>query len=254
MTGTRALVGTSGWSYQHWRERFYPADVPQRRWLEYFVEHFPTVELNASFYRQPKDSTFDGWRERTPEGFVFAVKMNRFITHRKRLADVGGELDRFLSGACRLKEKLGPVLVQLPPSLHRDDSLLGSFLELMRGRDPSRELRFAFEFRHGSWLDDHVYGQLREAGCALVWNDYVGVEVSDVATADFIYVRRHGFGGRYAGCYSHQALARDAELLTKHLDQGRDAFVYFNNDAQAFAIENARTLTELLRKNSQRTG
>jgi uncharacterized protein YecE (DUF72 family) len=242
----QAFIGTSGWSYQHWRERFYPAGVPERRWLEYFAGEFPTVELNSTFYHDPKPETYDGWRERTPASFVFAVKMSRFITHRRLLAEAGEPLDRFLVGARRLAEKLGPVLVQLPPTLERDDVLLARFLGLLRESPAGRDLRYAFEFRHPSWLAEEVYRLLADARISLCWNDYGGVGVSGVVTADFIYLRRHGAGGRYTGCYSDEALAEDARLLAQHLKEGRDAFAYFNNDARAFATENARTLTALL--------
>ena len=246
MSQARAFVGTSGWSYQHWRERFYPPEVPQRRWLEHFAQHFSTVELNSSFYHEPKPSTYDGWRERTPAGFVFAVKMNRFITHRRVLAEVAAPVERFLSGARRLGEKLGPVLVQLPPSFERDDDRLARFLALLRETPSGKALRYTFEFRHPSWLTDPVYRALEEARCALCWNDYGQVGISGVVTADFIYLRRHGAEGRYRGCYREEALAEDARLLAEHCRQGRSVYVYFNNDAQAFAVGNARTLRQLL--------
>ena len=245
-TAAGCFIGTSGWSYQHWRERFYPAGVPQRLWLEHYASEFPTVELNSTFYHDPKPETYDGWRERTPPGFVFAVKMSRFITHRKPLTEVAEPLDRFLAGARRLGEKLGPILVQRPPTLERDDGLLCRFLGLLRGHPAGRDLRCTFEFRHGSWLAEEVYQLLADARVSLCWNDYGGVSVSGVVTADFIYLRRHGAGGRYTGCYSDEALADDARLLARHLRDGRDAFVYFNNDARAFATENARTLTALV--------
>ncbi len=248
MSVGRAFVGTSGWSYKHWKERFYPPDLPQRRWLEYFTEHFPTVEVNSTFYHEPKPTTYDGWRERTPTGFVFAVKMNRFITHRRRLADVEESTARFLVGARRLEDKLGPILVQLPPSLERDDDLLARFLGLIRESEPGGDLRYTFEFRNISWQADEVYQALEKADCALCWNDYGRVGISGVVTADFVYLRRHGAGGRYSGCYSDEALTHYARLMREQLRQGRDAFVYFNNDARAFAVENARTLTALLKE------
>ena len=254
MSTGQAFIGTSGWSYQHWRERFYPAGVPERRWLEYFAGEFPTVELNSTFYHDPKPETYDGWRERTPASFVFAVKMSRFITHRRLLAEAGEPLDRFLVGARRLAEKLGPVLVQLPPTLERDDLLLARFLGLLRESPAGRDLRYAFEFRHPSWLVEEVYQLLAGARVSLCWNDYGGVGVSGVVTADFIYLRRHGAGGRYTGCYSDEALAEDARLLAQHLKEGRDAFAHFNNDARAFATENARTLTALLAKELTSSG
>ena len=244
----RAFIGTCGWSYQHWRERFYPPDLRQRRWLEYFTEHFSTVELNSTFYHEPKPTTYDGWRERTPAGFLFAVKMNRFITHRKLLADVAEPVARFLAGARRLQEKLGPILVQLPPSLERDDGLLARFLGLIREGERGGSLRYTFEFRHISWQADQVHQALQEANCALCWNDYGRVGISGVVTADFVYVRRHGAGGRYSGCYSDDALTQDAGLIAEHMREGRDAYVYFNNDARAFAVQNARTLTALLKE------
>ena len=254
MGSGRALIGTSGWSYRHWKERFYPSDVPQRKWLEYFAEHLPTVELNNTFYHQPKNSTFDGWHERTPEGFVFAVKMSRYITHRRLLVDVEEALQTFFSGALRLKEKLGPILVQLPPSLHRDDERLGAFLELLRSKKAWSDLRCTVEFRHNSWLVEEVYELLKQANCALCWQDLESGGVSDLTTADFLYLRRHGPGGRYASCYSDEALSHDARLVAEHLRQGRDAYVYFNNDAEAFAVQNARTLTALVKEEVSASG
>jgi uncharacterized protein YecE (DUF72 family) len=242
----QAFIGTSGWSYKHWRERFYPRDVPQRRWLEYYAERFSTVEVNSTFYHEPRDSTYDGWHKRTPDGFVFAVKMNRYLTHRKNLDDVREPLERFIDGAQRLGEKLGPVLVQLPPSLHRDDDRLSSFLELLESRKVWRKLRYAFEFRDNSWLDEQVFELLRGAGCAICWHDLNDGGISDVVTADFVYVRRHGAGKRYGGCYPDESLSADAGVLAPHVEQGRDVYVYFNNDVDGHAIGNARSLRALV--------
>jgi len=250
----QAFIGTSGWSYKHWKERFYPPEVPQRQWLEYFARHFSTVELNSTFYHQPRDTTYDGWRERTPDGFVFAVKMNRYVTHRRDLKDVEEPLERFLSGARRLKEKLGPILIQLRPGLHRDDDLLASFLKLLSSNRAWRELRCAFEFRHNSWLDDHVYRLLREAGCAICWQDLGSGGIEDVVTADFVYVRRHGAGDRYGGCYSEESLTEDADKLLQQMQAGRDVYAYFNNDLDGHALNNAHTLRELIEGRVSRSG
>ena len=145
-------VGCSGWVYRHWRGIFYPEGLPQRRWFERYAEEFDTVEINASFYRLPLASTFDGWRDKAPPGFRYAVKVNRFITHMKKLVDCEESLDAFVALARPLRQTLGPLLYQLPPSLHKDLSRLEAFLE----RLPA-DLEQVVEFRHSSWYDDEVW-------------------------------------------------------------------------------------------------
>jgi len=233
-------IGCSGWSYQHWKGRFYPGRAPESGWLGLYAETFDTVEVNATFYRLPLRSTVAGWAARTPRTFLFAVKASRYLTHVKRLRDLPAGLARLEERIAPLREadKLGPVLWQLPASFRRDDVRLAETL----ARLPDG--RHAFEFRHPSWFDDDVYVLLREHRAALVVADRNGLpEAPWVDTAGWWYVRlHHGRAGR-RGNYSPAELERWAERL-----RGRsgDAYVYFNNDWEGFAPQNAATLRSLV--------
>jgi len=234
-------IGTSGWSYKHWREVFYPRGLPQRRWLEHYAGEFDTVELNATFYRLPAESTFSGWRERTPDGFRFALKISRAITHIKRLGDCRQEVERFLSRAELLGDRVGPILVQLPPKWPRDPPRLAEFLSLLPGKH-----RFAFEFRDESWLCEDVCGMLRERNAALVRVSAPRYPDAEVSTADFQYLRMHGEKRLYSSKYSDESLALWAEAIAGWVGEGQAVFVYFNNDAHGYAVENARALRRLV--------
>ena len=233
-------IGCSGWSYQHWKGRFYPGRAPESGWLGLYAETFDTVEVNATFYRLPLRSTVAGWAARTPRTFLFAVKASRYLTHVKRLRDLPAGLARLEERIAPLREadELGPVLWQLPASFRRDDVRLAETL----ARLPDG--RHAFEFRHPSWFDDDVYALLREHRAALVVADRNGLpEAPWVDTAGWWYVRlHHGRAGR-RGNYSPAELERWAERL-----RGRsgDAYVYFNNDWEGFAPQNAATLRSLV--------
>jgi uncharacterized protein YecE (DUF72 family) len=233
-------VGCSGWSYQHWKGRFYPEREPEAGWLERYAEAFDTVEVNATFYRLPRRSVVAAWARRTPPGFIFAVKASRYLTHVKRLRDLPDGLARLEERIAPLREagKLGPVLWQLPQTFRRDDDRLAQAL----ARLPVG--RHAFEFRHASWFDEDVYALLRASGAALVVADRKGLpEAPWVDTAGWWYVRLHyGRSGR-RGNYSPAELARWADLLRRHRGE---AYVYLNNDWEGFAPENAAALRSLL--------
>ncbi len=228
-------IGTSGFVYPHWRGVFYPPDVPQRLWLEHYVQHFDTVELNNTFYRLPGAKTFDSWRRRAPAGFSYALKLSGYITHRKRLGDVGESLTAFLSRADRLGELLGPVLVQLPPRWHVNVERLDGFLDRC-----GRPYRWAVEFRDPSWLCGAVYDVLRAHGAALCVHDLIADHPEEV-TADWVYLRFHG-AGEPDGCYTKAALRRAADRVRGHLAAGRDVVAYFNNDVGGHALANAAEL------------
>ena len=234
-------IGTSGWVYQDWKGVLYPDDLPQRLWLERYAENFGTVEINASFYHLPKRATFEGWRRRTPPGFVFAVKANRYITHRLKLADVEEPWQRFLEAARGLGRKLGVALLQFPPRWHADPQRLAAFLRLV-----PRGLRCAFEFRDPSWFCDEIYALLRKRGAALCRSSSPSFPDADVVTAPFFYVRFHGGSSLYSSNYSDQELAVWAEALKAYRAQGLDAYAYFNNDVSGYAVRNARRLRELV--------
>lgn len=245
----KALIGTSGYSYSHWWDGvFYPADVPQKKWLEFYANSFDTVELNVSFYRLPKRETFDGWRKRTPASFVFAVKGSRFITHIKKLKDCQEPLSLFFDHAGALGEKLGCVLWQLPPNLHADRDKLAGFCKLLKRADVPKGTRQAFEFRHQSWFTEEIYQVLRENNFSLCIAHSTRWPYQEVTTADFIYLRFHGGEVLYGSNYSDKELAEWASKARRWLGEGKDIFAYFNNDAHGYAVDNAIKLRTLIEK------
>ena len=231
-------VGTSGFQYRHWRGRFYPKDIVQRRWLEYYAGCFGTVELNATFYRLPKEATFRKWHERVPEGFRYALKFSRYGSHTRRLKDPEQTIRRFIDAIAPLGEAIGPLLVQLPPSFEADVERLRSFLEAAPG-----EYRWVLEFRHSSWLTEPVFELLSELGAGLCVHDALP-DHPWRATADWVYWRFHGEDHNQS-C-PERLLEQTAEWLGAQRAAGRDVYAYFNNDGQAKAPRDARRLLELM--------
>jgi uncharacterized protein YecE (DUF72 family) len=234
-------IGTSGWYYNHWTELFYPADLPKSKWFEYYAGHFDTVEINNTFYHQPKLESIKRWQRLAPEHFIYSVKANRYITHIKRLKDSAEPLGRFFEGVGLLKRKLGPILYQLPPSMHEDLDVLETFIKLL----PKKRLA-VFEFRHKSWFSEDTYKLLDKFGIGFCVHDMPGIVSPQIVTGDIIYIRFHGSTGRYEGNYSKSALQNWAKWLKEHTKQVQTIFAYFNNDIHANAISNAKTLKELL--------
>ncbi len=243
MSSVYYYIGTSGWHYDHWRQRFYPQKLGKPAWLDFYARHFSTVELNNSFYRLPSEAAFANWRDASPASFSFAVKVSRFITHIKRLKGAGEAVETFMSRAKILGEKLGPLLYQLPPNMHRDDERLESFLSIL-----PRGLKHAVEFRHQSWLDERVFEILRKYRTGLCVFDMPSLRCPLLATADFAYIRFHGSEGLYYSCYSDEELADWAKRLADLAANLKAVYIYFNNDAEAFAIRNAITLRDYLQK------
>jgi uncharacterized protein YecE (DUF72 family) len=239
-------VGCSGWVYKHWRGIFYPEGLSQRLWFQRYAEEFDTVEINASFYRVPLDKTFDAWREKAPDGFRYAVKVNRFITHLKKLVGVEMEADRFIELARRLGEALGPLLYQLPPSLHKDLVRLDSFLRRL-----PPDLEHVVEFRHRSWYDEEVLALLDRRRVGFVAHDLRGLISPRWASGRTAYIRFHGSGGRYSGRYSDEDLLRWTDWCLEQSRAGRSVWCYFNNDIHGHAIEDARTLKSMVRQMSR---
>jgi len=233
-------VGTSGYEYDDWRGILYPEDLPKRKWLQRYVEEFDTVEINNSFYHLPLVASFERWRDTAPPDFLFALKFSRYGTHLKHLSEPHSSLDPFLERAGPLGEKLGPILVQLPPGWHADPARLDEFLAAA-----PRRLRWAVEFRHASWLVDEVFAVLKRHGAALVVHDMLPDHPWRI-TADWLYLRYHG--DHYRGRYSAQRLARDAARIAAEVRRGRDAYVYFNNDVGGDAVVNARQMRGYLEK------
>ncbi len=230
-------VGCSGWVYRHWKGAFYPAGLSQKRWFEHYASEFDTVEINASFYRLPLASTFDKWREQAPPGFRYAVKVNRFITHMKKLLDCEQAADQFIVLVRPLGPTLGPLLYQLPPSLHKNLERLDAFLS----RLPA-DLEQVMEFRHRSWYEEDVLALLDRHGIGFVTHDLVGLKSPRWASGLTAYVRFHGTGGKYRGRYSDDQMRNWADWLIGQRAAGRSAWAYFNNDISGDAIADARNL------------
>jgi len=228
------FIGTSGYQYPHWRGRFYPQDMPKRRWFEHYAAHFDTVEINNTFYHLPAASTFDAWREQTPREFLYVLKFSRYGSHLKCLKDPRDTIGAFLERAERLGPFLGPILVQLKPNWGRDLERLKGFLNAM-----PHDRRWAFEFRDPSWLTGGVFDALRRHNAALCLHDMLENH-PEVVTADWTYLRFHG--DRYSGSYSHQYLTARARRMAGWLADGLDVYAYFNNDAEGHAVRNALDL------------
>lgn len=231
-------IGTSGWQYPHWRGRFYPDDLQKKKWLEHYADSFETVEINNTFYGLPEPETVDEWRDNVPRGFRFALKFSRYGSHMKCLKDPDKTLSPFLDCLRRLKSAAGPVLVQLKPNWNCNPERLRHFLEAL----PS-SVRWAVEFRDESWFCDEVYSLLKKHNAAMVIHDMLENH-PDETTADWSYYRFHG--DHYKGHYSPQFLSAFADRLVQNWDDGREQFVYFNNDAEAAAVDDALNLKRYL--------
>jgi uncharacterized protein YecE (DUF72 family) len=239
--GCDVRVGTSGWHYDHWRKRFYPVDLPKSKWFEHYARHFDTVEINNTFYQLPKEISVRRWREQAPKDFIYTVKANRYITHIKKLKDATEEVGRFFERSRLLKEKLGPVLYQLPPSMHKDLERLEAFIKLLPKKHPA-----VFEFRHESWYTQDTCALLNKYNAAFCNHDLPGRASPRAVTGDIIYVRFHGTTGRYSGNYSKSALQEWADWIEDNLKGIRAVYAYFNNDYNAYAVNNAKQFKEQL--------
>ncbi len=240
----RLRIGTSGWHYKHWRETFYPAKLKAADMLSYYAEHLDTVEINNSFYRLPTADAVRSWVRNTPPGFLFAVKASRYITHNRKLNDPAGSFAKFMDMAEGFGEKLGPILFQLPPKWNVNAERLREFLKaLPRGN------RYAFEFRHPSWLTEQVYEILHQFNAALCIYEIAGFQSPVKLTADFTYLRLHGPGEKaYQGKYSADTLRRWADEIAKWQVDRCQVYVYFDNDQSGYAVQDAVELTELTSK------
>lgn len=241
MISGQVLIGTSGWHYRHWNGGFYPSGLRQADQLRYYTERFASVEVNGTFYRLITKEALQRWRESTPEGFVFACKGSRFLTHSKRLKDTGRGLERFFEPLEALGEKLGPVLFQLPGNFRPDFERLAGFLEAL-----PRDGRYTFEFRNPAWFDRDLFDLLAARGVALCLYDFEGREAPLEVTAGFVYVRLHGPTGRYQGSYEDRALETWAGRIADWRASGRDVYCYFDNDEKAYAPGDALRLKTLL--------
>jgi uncharacterized protein YecE (DUF72 family) len=244
---TDIRIGTSGFHYRHWVGPFYPPKTSTVRMLQFYVEHFDTLELNNSFYRLPTIEAFECWRDSTPKGFVFAVKASRFITHNKKLKDPEHALDNLLPRAEHLRNKLGPILFQLPPSWKVNAQRLHELLEIL-----PREHRYTFEFRELSWMTPEICRILRRFNAAFCIYELAGYHTPLEITADFTYVRLHGpASGKYQGSYSDDRLREWARWIEQQSNRLKAIYVYFDNDQAGYAAQNALTLRRMVLGASQ---
>lgn len=258
----KIFIGTSGWVYPHWEGIFYPEELSSKNYnppttrLKYYSKYFKTAEINYSFYHLPKPATYQNWHSQTPADFLFAVKASRFITHIKRLKNVQQAWKIFFKNALTLKEKFGPILFQFPPSFQatpENIKRLEEFLEFIISRHKLTKntmvllVSFAVEFRHQSWCDEKIYNLLKKYNIAWVIADSPSYPRVDRITADFVYIRLHGSQDLFSSKYNRQELKNLAHKIKKWQKQNKDVFVYFNNDAYGYAVENAKTLMELLK-------
>lgn len=238
-------VGTSGWSYQHWKGVFYPEGLKPSEYLEYYIKYFSCVELNSCFYHLPKEKTVQGWIKRTPRYFKFCPKISRFITHRKRLFEVDEAVDNFFRIFSEMKNKMGPVLIQLPPGLEYDEPRIIYFLEFLKQKYSG--FRFAFEIRDQSWICDRFFELL---GCYhmgfVIADSGRRFPYSETITTDFIYLRLHGSKNLYATDYTEDELSGIARKSKKWLSQDKTVWIFFNNDYHGYATKNARELINII--------
>lgn len=242
----KIFIGTSGFTYKHWKKVFYPEDLPEKDWLKFYSQKFNSVEINSSFYHLIKAATYQRWYNETPADFAFVLKGSRYITHLQRLKTDAQTLDNFLVPAKNLKEKLNCILWQLPSSLHANENILANFCKLLKSHKIAKNLRHAFEFRHQSWFNQKIYSLLRTLNFALTIAHSNRWPVVIESTADYVYFRFHG-SELYSSSYSSDELKNWAVQAKKFLKTNKDLYAFFNNDARGFATKNAFEFRELIK-------
>jgi len=239
-------IGTSGWNYDHWRENFYPEDLDSSEWLSFYQDQFNTVEINNSFYKLPEKETLRSWRDTVTKDFKLTPKANRYITHMKKLKEPEESLQNMLEAFSELKDSIGPILFQLPPNWNFNRERLGHFLSLL-----PEDKRAAFEFRDRSWINDESLELLVEHNASFCIYDLTGYQTPEYMPADFVYLRLHGPNKEeeLKGCYTEEQLTGWADKIKQWTKNGRDVFVYFNNDDKGYAPDNAKKLQSILEEN-----
>jgi uncharacterized protein YecE (DUF72 family) len=240
----KLYIGTSGWTYDNWRLRFYPEDIPRKEWLTWYAKQFKSTEVNGSFYRTPSIDAVQAWRDRTPADFRFAWKASKFITHWKRLsARSENSIELMVSRLDILGPKCGPVLFQLPSQFRADRERLANFLNMLPDT-----YRYAFEFRHMSWYADSILRLLKDHNIALCISDHHVAPAPWSVTARHVYVRGHGPTGRYKGSYSDKALRKWAGHIQAWRKTNKIVYVYFDNDQKSAAPKDAKRLRALIQR------
>ena len=244
MTLAKLHLGTSGWHYKHWVGDFYPAKLKAPEMLQWYAQHFSTVEINNSFYRLPDKESFQRWAKTVGEDFCFSVKASQYITHRKRLNDSRDAMENFLEHATVLGRKLGPILFQLPPNWRVNVERLETFLSTL-----PEQHRYVIEFRDLSWYVPKVFTVLKQYRVALCLHDWRALQWPTEFTTDFTYVRFHGPMGTYNDGYSAASLRKWARDVNAWREKLTNIFLYFNNDLQGHAVRDANILRRMIREN-----
>lgn len=244
MNENNIFIGTSGWMYEHWQDVFYDRSLAKEKWLSYYARFLNTVEINTSFYGLPKLQTFEKWESKAPVNFLFAVKANRFITHVKKLKDPEESLEKFMENVKGLKEKLGPILFQLPPGWNSDYERLQNLLQILSAKYKAYE--FAFEFRNQTWINEKIDELLQKHNAAFCIYDLAGYLTPLKVTANFVYIRLHGPADAYEGNYSLEILKHWKERIVNWTNQGKKVYCYFDNDQAGHAVQNALALRDVL--------
>mgnify|MGYP000497008879 CR=1 FL=1 len=237
------FIGTSGWSYTHWKEIFYPHGLSTTEWLHFYAEAFPTVEVNTTFYHTPSLSTVENWFKQVPKDFRFSIKASGYITHQKRLHDCEESLGYFFESIKKLKSKVGPILFQLPPSFKINQERLMNFISHL-----DKKYQYTFEFRHISWFTKEIYDLLTKHQIALCITDLNGKLTPEEITSYFSYIRLHGPHSSYQGSYGTPKLKIWKKKIEKWLSSNTSVYCYFDNDEKGYAIQDAKQLQNLLRE------
>ncbi|MBA2369760.1 MAG: DUF72 domain-containing protein [Candidatus Protochlamydia sp.] len=233
-------IGTSGWSYNHWKENFYPPKLKTTKWLDYYASVFSTVEINTTFYRMPLITTIQNWHEQVPSHFTFSIKASRYITHQKKLKDCAESLTRLYDNIQYFKSKAGVVLFQLPPSFKLNQERLIEFIAFL-----NHEYQYVFEFRHPTWFCDDIYALLTKNKIALCITDLNGALSPEVITGPFTYIRLHGPKKAYQGSYGGAQLNAWKRKIEKWDSSGLGVYCYFDNDEKGYAIQDAMQLQKM---------
>jgi uncharacterized protein YecE (DUF72 family) len=252
----KVFIGTSGWTYPHWEGKFYPKKLKSRERLAYFAKYFNTVEINYSFYQLPSFQFYKNWHDQTPADFIFSLKVSRYITHIKKLKNVEKEWQLFLERAFYLKKKLGTFLLQFPSTFKfkkENLSLFERFFDFTEKflNQTNKKIKIAIEVRNSSFENEYFFNLLKKHNTALVIsNSPKWKEIRRTELADFCYIRMHGSQALFSSKYTKKQINNLAHFVKQLQQEGKNVYVYFNNDFEARAVENAKQLIELLASNS----
>lgn len=242
MSKIKIHIGTSGWSYEEWKKVFYPQEIKNKEQLEYYSQHFDTVEINSTFYHLPLEKTIQNWSEKVSKNFIFSVKASRYITHIKRLREGEITTPRLFEKISLLGHQLGPILFQLPNHFKKDKDRLEEFFINL-----TRDFHYTFEFRDPSWFTDEIYDLLKKYHIALCITDLKGHLSPEELTSHFTYIRLHGPKFAYQGSYSKKQLEDWKRKILNWVDHKISVYCYFDNtDSEAHAIKNAKELKRLV--------